>query len=184
MFTAPFSSRPCMNIHIILVQFVLRSYNDLLFRPHTQVLDLVNQRRKTQIKRTNDHARPSRRSSFRDSRPSFRPTATWPSSDDRAWRMSWDSTNPRSKSGSRTSGPRSKRPAAARTLWLYTWWRRDCTTTAPRQRKTNQTVTEIESEEGWRWWVGGAGVQGYIYNAIIQKNKGPVNKYTSITDVK
>ncbi len=181
MFTAPFSSSPCMNIWLYRYNLCFVLITTCYF-VHTQVLDLVNQRRKTQIKRTNDHARPSRRSSFRDSRPSFRATATWPSSDDRVWRRSWDSTNPRSKSGSRIRGPKSKNPAATRTLWQCSWWRRDCTTTAPRQRKTNQTVTEIESGEEWRWWVGW--VQGYIYNAIIQKNKGPVNKYTSITDVK
>lgn len=151
----------------------------MLFHPHTQVPDLVNQRRKTQVRRTNDHARPSRRSSSRDSRPSSRPTATWPSSDDKVWRRNWASMNLRSKSGFRISEPKSKKPAAPRTVWHYTWWRRDCTTTAPRQRKTNQTVTKTEKTgwggggDGWGGveWGGGGGAQGYIYNAIIQKNK-------------
>lgn len=132
--------------------------NGMLFHLHTQVPDLVNQRRKTQVRRTNDHARPSRRSSSRDSRPSSRPTATWPSSDDKVWRRNWASMNLRSKSGFRISEPKSKKLAAPRTVWHYTWWRRDCTTTAPRQRKTNQTVTKTENGEGWRWWVGWGGM--------------------------
>lgn len=158
------------------MQFVLRSKNCMLFHPHTQVPDLVNQRRKAQARRTSDHARPSRRSSSRDSRPSSRTTATWPSSDGRVWRRNWASMNLRLKSGFRISGPKSKKPAAPRTVWQYTWWRRDCTTTAPRQRKTNQTVTETEKagrggDDGWGEMGGGRGAQGYIYNAIIQKNK-------------
>lgn len=120
--------------------FVILTPNHALQDP-----DLANQRRKRPAKRTSDHGRPSQQNSCKDSKRSSRQIAIWPSRGGRTWHKSWASTSPRSKSGFRTSGPKSKRPLALKTVWPCTWWHRDCTIT-PLSRKTrNQTAIDFHN---------------------------------------
>lgn len=121
------------------------SVNPTSHLPTLQGQDLGNQRRKRPAKRTSDHGRPSQQNSCKDSNRSFRQIGIWRSRGDRTWRRNWAWTNPRSRSGFRTRGPKSRRLAALKTLWPCTWWHRDCTITPPSRRKTkNQTAIDFQ----------------------------------------
>lgn len=114
--------------------------------------DPANQRKpRPRARRTSGPGRPSVPSSCSGWKRSSRRTGTSPSSGGRTWPWSSASTSLRSKSGSRTSGPRLKRPPGRRTLWRSTWWRRGCTTTPPAgRRRPAPTATEaITSPASW-----------------------------------
>lgn len=75
--------------------------------------------------------RPSVQNSWRNWRENSRRTDTWLRKEDSSSRGIWVWTRPKSRSGSRTRGRRSRRPLGRRTLLHCSWWLRDSTITPP-----------------------------------------------------
>lgn len=120
-----------------------------------------NWKRRRAPRRTRGRGQRSRPNSCRDWKTSSRRTATSRSSGDSLWPRNSTWTSLRSKSGSRTSGPRSKKPAATRTHWPCSWWLRDSTTIRPPPCRTRRTRassrTQLELKLNWKWMKGRGG---------------------------
>lgn len=91
---------------------------------------------------------------------SLRRTDTWRSDVDNSWPQTSDCTRTKSRSGSKTKGPRSRSLQAPRVAWLYSWWLRGCTIIAPflwmrkrswkwQQRRRRVQGLKPRQHEGW-----------------------------------
>lgn len=111
---------------------------------------------RTLLPTRNDLERPSVRNSWRDWRGNSPRTDTWLREEDNNSRETWVWTRPKSRSGSRTRGRRSRRPMARRILSLCSWWLRVSTITRPFQsmrmarRSTTEKINSRKSRGGTR----------------------------------
>ena len=86
---------------------------------------------KTKNQKRKDHGQRLVANSWHAWNTSSQRIVTWRKDVEQNWRENWVWTRRKSRSGSRTNGPRSRRQADRRTRWLCSWWHRDCITTVP-----------------------------------------------------